>query len=152
MGAAAFMANSQKPNSIKPGDIADTIGVGVPVSVQRKSLLEEHLHGGTQVRKQTPEKQAGEYLRDVQGDVRFWCSNGEVYGSLMDLEKGLRAMTADAFAYHCAGGRNDFAEWVRSTIGDDFLANEMSQCKTRLRMVQSVSHRVSWLRSHRHML
>lgn len=104
------------------------------------------------MRKHTPEKQAEEYLRDVPGDVRFWCHNGEVYSTLIDLEKGLRAMTAESFDYHSGAGRSDFAEWVRNIIGDEFLANEMSQCKTRLRMLQSVSHRVSWLRSHRHTL
>lgn len=61
----------------------------------------------------------------------FWINNGPVLDTLCGLMESFSAMTDEQFAYHTKRDGNDFARWVRESIGDPLCAARLERAKTR---------------------
>lgn len=83
-------------------------------------------------------------LREVKHpDHYFYLKSGLAMKGLCDLEAMLHEMNNETFGHHVREGRNDFAVWVRDTIGDQKLASKLELLDTREEMAQAVSVRVA---------
>ena len=92
-------------------------------------------------------EEAERRLGDVPDDKRFWCHDGTVIKNLRELRKALDDMSDETFEYHLAGGRNDFSKWVREVVGDDKLAKDIGEAKSRMQVSRIVAQRISFLES-----
>jgi len=68
-------------------------------------------------------------LTTAQGEQCFWCSNGEVLSSLVELQDALKAMEEEVFAHHVNKERNDFANWIEYVLGDAELASAFKKAQ-----------------------
>jgi hypothetical protein len=84
-------------------------------------------------------------LKKCTADKQFWACNGQSYGSLYDLAKGLQSMDAGAFGHHVNQDRNDFHSWVKDVIGDHTLAHGLLHMHDRNSMMKRVVLRIRFL-------
>jgi hypothetical protein len=61
-------------------------------------------------------------LARAEGAQCFWVNDGAILADLAEFSNALEKMSADTFAYHVSGSRNDFADWVEFVLGDTELA------------------------------
>ena len=73
----------------------------------------------------------------------FRCHDGSVFTSLRELAEGFVAMSDETFAYHSNSERQDFSNWVKDVIGDELLANELSNADSRLQAAEYVVVRIA---------
>ena len=66
----------------------------------------------------------------VEGDQCFWCVDGQILRSLMDLKHALANMTAETYRYHVTPEKNDFAQWTEVTLLDKKCAQSLRVAKT----------------------
>lgn len=92
----------------------------------------------------TTEK-AKDLLEDVKADSHFKLHMGTNISNLMQLSEALDIMADDAFKHHVTSTKNDFAAWIRNSIGDDELAKSIEGLKDRSRIADKVRSRVSYL-------
>ena len=62
-----------------------------------------------------------------------------------DLAKAMARMTNATFTYHSNAEKRDFSNWVRDTIGDFELAEELENVWDRNKAAQIVRQRVATL-------
>lgn len=90
--------------------------------------------------------EASKRLNDVSDDQQFYCKDGTTLKNIIELGKALVIMEDEIFEHHTTrGGINDFSAWVRDVIGDDRLANELSNSTTQIEASQVVTQRISFL-------
>ena len=83
-------------------------------------------------------------LREVKHpDNYFYLKSGLALKGLCDLESILQEMDAETFSHHVKEGQNDFAKWVRDTIGDERLASKLKLLDTKDEMAKAVGVRVA---------
>jgi len=68
-------------------------------------------------------KLAKNFLKNVDEESKFFCSDGKVFSNLNDLKKGLDKMNKKTFLHHTGQGKNDFSNWISGAIGDARLAD-----------------------------
>jgi hypothetical protein len=88
------------------------------------------------------------YAMDAQGDKRFFCANGQVFANLRDLHAGLLMMKDEHFRHHVSDQKNDFAAWIGGVFGDQVLAAELSQVRSRALTAYKVGQRVRSLKKN----
>ena len=64
-------------------------------------------------------------LANVNPENYFRVANGTVIKGLMDLDSSLESMSEETFKYHVNDYRNDFSTWIRETIKEEKLANDL---------------------------
>ncbi len=89
---------------------------------------------------------AKQFLATIEGERCFWCCDGAILCSMIDLVKALNKMPGKVFAYHVNKEKNDFANWVRDIIGDAELANEISASSNKADMAKRVQSRIAVLK------
>ena len=72
-------------------------------------------------------------LSRVNPDNYFKVANGTIIKSLMELDNSLENMGEETFRYHVNDYRNDFTTWIRDTIKDEELANQLLLTKDKSR-------------------
>jgi hypothetical protein len=92
-------------------------------------------------------EEAERRLRDVPDDKRFWCHDGKDIKNLRELRKALIDMSDETFCYHSDEERKDFNNWVRDVVGDDKLARDLSEARSRMEASRAVAERISFLES-----
>jgi hypothetical protein len=92
-------------------------------------------------------EEAKRRLGDVLDDKRFWCHDGKSIKNLRELKKALIDMSDETFHYHSGEERNDFSKWIRDVVGDDKLAEDLSNTRSRIQASQVVAQRISFLES-----
>lgn len=90
---------------------------------------------------------AQRFLADVPEDHVFWCSDGQALRNVTELEKALRSMADETFAYHANAQRNDFSTWARDVIKDETLAADLGKSLNRNQAATKVAARVGFLAS-----
>jgi hypothetical protein len=90
-------------------------------------------------------EEAKRRLGDVPDDKRFWCHDGRSIKNLGELRKALIDMSDETFHYHSGRETNDFSRWIREVVGDEQLANDLGNTKSRLQASQVVAERISLL-------
>jgi hypothetical protein len=89
--------------------------------------------------KKPPQKQAVKALAECV----FWCHDGRIFTDLMELAAGLEAMSDETYAYHSNLEKQDFSNWVRDIIEDEWLAEELARATNRLEAAICVSARIT---------
>jgi len=78
----------------------------------------------------------------VNPENYFRVANGTVIKGLAELDTSLENMGQETFQYHVNDHRNDFSTWVRDTIKDEALANELlltkDKCRTQVLVLRSM--------------
>ncbi|MDH4269091.1 MAG: hypothetical protein OEV52_02140 [Dehalococcoidia bacterium] len=90
-------------------------------------------------------EEAKRRLGDVPEDKRFWCNDGKLIKNLKELGKALNDMSDETFHYHSGVERKDFSKWIRDVVGDDKLAKDISEARSRMQASQAVAQRISFL-------
>jgi|SRR5687768_10087194 len=75
----------------------------------------------------------------------FWCNHGTVLRNLADLSAALSDMSAEEFAHHVNGEKNDFATWTEDVLGDATLANKLRLLSTAEASQRMVGRRIEEL-------
>jgi hypothetical protein len=89
---------------------------------------------------------AARALKSVEGDRRFYCTDGYIASNLEELADCLRRMSLEAFNHHVNIAKNDFSIWVRDVMGDKKLADDLQKTTDREQIVQILSRRMVWLK------
>lgn len=84
-------------------------------------------------------------LSSVPDQYAFWCKDGGILKNMNDLAKAMARMTNATFTYHSNAEKRDFSNWVRDTIGDFELAEELENVWDRNKAAQIVRQRVATL-------
>ncbi|PIN86828.1 hypothetical protein COV19_02380 [Candidatus Woesearchaeota archaeon CG10_big_fil_rev_8_21_14_0_10_44_13] len=92
----------------------------------------------------TPEK-AADLLEDVKENSHFKLHMGTNIASLKQLAEALDIMAEAAFNHHVNANKNDFAAWIRHSIGDAELADTINKMRDRKRISAAVRKRVDFL-------
>ncbi|MBI3027265.1 hypothetical protein HYY70_04060 [Candidatus Woesearchaeota archaeon] len=81
-------------------------------------------------------------LSDVNSENYFRVANGTIVKGLMGLDSSLEGMGEETFRYHVNDYRNDFSTWIRGTINDEKLANDLllskDKCKTQIIILRRI--------------
>lgn len=64
-------------------------------------------------------------LAHVNPENYFRAANGTVIKGLRELDSSLENMGQETFSHHVNDYRNDFSAWIRDTIKDEELANQI---------------------------
>ena len=97
----------------------------------------------TRILKQDAER----FLADVSEECVFWCHDGQVLRNMTELQKALRSMGDETFAYHANEQRNDFSTWARDVIKNEKLATDLGKSLNRTQAAKKVAERVTFLTS-----
>ena len=89
--------------------------------------------------------EAQKCLSDVPGQYAFWCGDGMVLKNMKGLQNGLTTMSDKTYLYHSNSEKNDFSNWVQDVIGDQKLANDLHDAKSRAQALTVVNRRVALL-------
>ncbi len=87
-------------------------------------------------------QEAQKFLSNVPGEYVFCCQDGRTINNLKELQDALATMTDDTYLYHSNAEKEDFSNWVRDIIGDQKLAKDLNNAKSRTRAVLAVNRRV----------
>ncbi len=93
----------------------------------------------------TLKEEAEKFLANVPEEQVFWCNDGRILRSMVELKQALESMSDETFAYHANTDKNDFAKWVTEVIGDERLARDLQKSPTRSRVARQVASRISIL-------
>jgi len=97
----------------------------------------------TKITKQVAKK----LLADVPEYRFFWCNDGRIFRNLRDLSAGLASMSTQTFAYHLNNEKNDFGNWLKDSVGDEQLAEDLEDPISRREAAKTVKERVAFLDS-----
>ena len=81
-------------------------------------------------------------LSRVNPENYFRVANGTIIKGLMELDSSLENMGEETFRYHVNDYRNDFSAWIRDTIKDEELANQLILTKDKSRTQVLVLRRI----------
>lgn len=87
------------------------------------------------------------WLSHVAPEGYFRVANGTVIKGLMELDNSLESMGEETFRYHVNDYRNDFTSWIRDTIKDEKLANDLLLTKDKCRTQVLVLRRIAQILS-----
>jgi hypothetical protein len=67
------------------------------------------------------------WLARVPAEKAFVFKDGSSVRSLFDLKQALMSLSEDTVVFHLDPNRHDIASWIRHTIGDDALADDIGK-------------------------
>ena len=91
-----------------------------------------------------PEK-AAELLEDVKEESHFRLHMGTNICNLKQLSEALDIMAEEAFKHHVTATKNDFASWIRLSVGDEELAKSIEGLKDRRKIADRMRRRIDYL-------
>ena len=91
-------------------------------------------------------KDAVKFLADVEEGKNFGLHMGCRLKSLEELNEALDIMAERTFTHHVNNKKNDFAIWIRETVGDKEFADKIGPIRTRDKMKHALSKRVDELK------
>ena len=75
-------------------------------------------------------KKATKVLVDAPEGAEFWINYGSIVKNLKELSEALKGMNEKTFQHHVNKGKNDFAVWISTTLGEKELAKKVQKAKT----------------------
>ena len=91
-------------------------------------------------------QEAQKLLSNVNQEYVFWRHDGQTITNLKELQVSLAAMSNNTYRYHSNEEKQDFSNWVRDIIGDQVLANDLQNAKSRPKALNIVKARVILLK------
>jgi hypothetical protein len=85
-------------------------------------------------------------LDDVPVDNRFFVCNGEILSNLHQLPDALKRMDDNVYNYHVNAEKNDFANWIETTIKDKDLSFVVKKAKDKSDMARKVLDKINRLK------
>ncbi len=86
-------------------------------------------------------------LSDVNDSETFRLKDGGTVRNLGELLAALKNMSADVFSHHVSEGRNDFASWLKYSVGDGILADRVINVKRQDQMFRLLHQRIGELKA-----
>ena len=80
-----------------------------------------------------------EFNRQAQSNNFFRLSNGHVLKSLSDLSASLRVMNDETFSSHVTASRNDFASWIKDSLSNHSVSEEVAKYSDREGMLKCLA-------------
>lgn len=87
---------------------------------------------------------------DVSDEEVFRLSDGSILHNICELKEYLKHMSDDSFAYHVTADKNDFAAWIKFSVGDSVLADRIFDVKEQDQMYRLVYQRLEELTPKNH--
>jgi len=94
----------------------------------------------------TTKEIAQSILAPRSGEACFFVFEGGPICSLSDLVISLNTMPSSTYLYHANQEKNDFANWVRNTLGDDQLADALKKSKNKTQATKICENRFKELK------
>jgi hypothetical protein len=91
-------------------------------------------------------KEASQILSDAIGDKCFFFSDGPVLCNLEQLGDFLQNMAIETFSFHVTAANNDFSNWVRDVLGDNELADKLTEASNQEDAAKIVKERIKLLK------
>lgn len=108
----------------------------------RREIQEEVKHMARQKTRTRARERQGTSWADVPPERCFWCRDGRILRNLSELPPALRHMSAETFRHHVNSEKNDFANWIDEIVGEQALAHEVRNLRTKDAIARKVE---SWL-------
>jgi len=88
-------------------------------------------------------------LADTKSEDAFWFSDGVVVRNIHELIANIRSCGDKTFVYHVNtdNKKNDFAKWIRETLGDNELADKLQNIFNREKYIEIIEERIDQLES-----
>jgi len=90
------------------------------------------------IRAMKKKRPARKRLPDVAEEHTFLANDGQVLKNLSHLPPALQKMSQDTFAHHVNAERNDFANWIKDVMGENKLADEVRNFKSKSALMKAV--------------
>ncbi|MFH1209875.1 MAG: hypothetical protein V1663_03740 [archaeon] len=90
-------------------------------------------------------EEATRILSNVSEENKFWCNDGSALSNLQELEAALKNMNNETFGYHVNNEKNDFGNWIRDILKDDYLADEITKTKNKNVALKKLKNRLKTL-------
>jgi hypothetical protein len=110
----------------------------VKVIKKKKSLKKKKRNSGKKKSVALKTPSAPKVIMDAPEDQLFFVVNGPALHNLNDLINALEEMSGEQFDYHTKRNGNDFANWVRNTLGEKVLAVRIERIKNKESMIASI--------------
>ncbi|SRR3989304_3659231 len=91
------------------------------------------------------DKSEAKFLNDVKGGHEFKLHMGCDISNLKDMKEAIDIMAERTFEHHVNSKKNDFAIWIRESIGDKKLADEIGPVRNREKIANKLEKRVKYL-------
>lgn len=76
-----------------------------------------------------PKKEKKTFI-SIEPVQHFWVNGGPILSDLKELHKAFKKeITDEQFKFHVNGDRNDFAAWVKDSLGDSKCATALKRAK-----------------------
>ena len=90
--------------------------------------------------------EARKYLSDAPPEQCFWVNNGPILKNVEELANALPELNDEAFHHHVNNEKNDFSSWIKDTIGDQKLANDLLSSKSKDSALKKIRNRLNSLK------
>ena len=80
-------------------------------------------------------------LKDVKPENCFWINNGLIVRNIYELVTALQNIDAKTFDYHVNKDKNDFSEWVKGTLNDNELAEDLLKTTNRKKIIKRINRK-----------
>ncbi|MFH1209716.1 MAG: DUF5752 family protein [archaeon] len=88
-------------------------------------------------------------LSDTKPEDAFWFSDGVVARNIHELLTDIQSCSDKTFIYHINSDnkKNDFAKWIRNSLGDNELADKLQNVLDREKYIEIIEKRIEQLES-----
>ena len=90
--------------------------------------------------------EAKRYLCDAAPEKCFWVNNGPILKNIEELANYLPEMPNEAFQHHVNNEKNDFSSWIKDTIGDQQLANDLLSSRNKESIAKKIRNGLNSLK------
>ena len=84
-------------------------------------------------------------LKDAKPENRFWVNNGPVVVNIYELAAAIENMDTRTFDYHVNKNKNDFSKWVKETLNDQGLAEDLLKTTNKKKIIKKIKKRISYI-------
>ena len=84
-------------------------------------------------------------LKDVKPENCFWINNGPIIMNIYELVTALQNIDAKTFYYHVNKDKNDFSEWIKGTLNDNKLAEDLLKTRNQKKTIKKIKKRISYI-------
>ncbi len=88
---------------------------------------------------------AARILGRMKPEHSFKLHSGSDIQNLQGLLEALKVMPDSTFRYHVTKDRNDFSRWIMDAVGDEELAEEIKNVKSKEELRRKVEARIGFL-------
>ncbi|MFH1073007.1 MAG: hypothetical protein V1743_06275 [Nanoarchaeota archaeon] len=88
------------------------------------------------------------YLADCPEENKFFLRNGRTVQNMEELAMEFNSMDHETFTHHVNAEKNDFHAWIKDTIKDESLAENIQLLKDKNEMHAEILKRIDNLKTY----